>query len=383
MTEHIIGNHEPATIDQMRKIKHVTHAVLHADAHYGYGHPIGCASEHKNYINISGVGSDIGCGNSVACIGKLTERKQKAFADTIQNYREYMFGKVTHGLHACIKNKDIEITRKLSDLFEILKETRLLLSMRDNHKWIEQIASLGGGNHYISLMKDENNDAYIVTHCGSRSLGHEMDKLFHGIEETKDNENLVVPYKENGKELGNLYYKHMQIACHYAKINREMITQLICIEMKINHKNISILDTNHNTAIAEGNITRSYKGCTPITNNPRIFMEGGKEKPIYIGGSVKEGGILINPTKTKDNTLNSLPHGTGRTTSRNKIKKELEKKGITMETYKEELQQEGITLYNGSLDETHYAYRSLNEIMKYYPNAKIIRRLKTVICMMA
>ena len=38
-------------------------AVLTADAHYGYGHPIGGAVAYKNKISVSGVGFDIGCGN--------------------------------------------------------------------------------------------------------------------------------------------------------------------------------------------------------------------------------------------------------------------------------------------------------------------------------
>ena len=38
-------------------------AVLTADAHYGYGHPIGGAVAYKNHISLSGVGFDIACGN--------------------------------------------------------------------------------------------------------------------------------------------------------------------------------------------------------------------------------------------------------------------------------------------------------------------------------
>ena len=37
--------------------------VLTADAHYGYGHPIGGAVAYKDKISLSGVGFDIACGN--------------------------------------------------------------------------------------------------------------------------------------------------------------------------------------------------------------------------------------------------------------------------------------------------------------------------------
>ena len=38
-------------------------AVLTADAHFGYGHPIGGAVAYRNHISLSGVGFDIACGN--------------------------------------------------------------------------------------------------------------------------------------------------------------------------------------------------------------------------------------------------------------------------------------------------------------------------------
>ena len=38
-------------------------AVLTADAHYGYGHPIGGAIAYKDKVSLSGVGFDIACGN--------------------------------------------------------------------------------------------------------------------------------------------------------------------------------------------------------------------------------------------------------------------------------------------------------------------------------
>ena len=38
-------------------------AVINADAHYGYSHPIERAVAYKDKISLSGVGFDIACGN--------------------------------------------------------------------------------------------------------------------------------------------------------------------------------------------------------------------------------------------------------------------------------------------------------------------------------
>ena len=61
----IFGEHlvDEKSIEQIRRcLGDEDIGVLTADAHYGYGHPIGGAIAYKNHISLSGVGFDIGCG---------------------------------------------------------------------------------------------------------------------------------------------------------------------------------------------------------------------------------------------------------------------------------------------------------------------------------
>ena len=62
----MFGNHDEATIAQMRNCMAVGNAVagvICADGHLGYAQPVGGVIAYEKQISISGVGFDIGCGN--------------------------------------------------------------------------------------------------------------------------------------------------------------------------------------------------------------------------------------------------------------------------------------------------------------------------------
>src|SRR6202051_4495347 len=62
----IFGEHDPATIAQMRNcmgVGNVVAGVVCADGHLGYAQPVGGVIAYEKQISISGVGFDIGCGN--------------------------------------------------------------------------------------------------------------------------------------------------------------------------------------------------------------------------------------------------------------------------------------------------------------------------------
>src|SRR5690625_1944549 len=62
----VVGDHEEATIQQMRNcmaVGNVVAGALCADGHLGYAQPVGGAVAYEGQISVSGVGFDIGCGN--------------------------------------------------------------------------------------------------------------------------------------------------------------------------------------------------------------------------------------------------------------------------------------------------------------------------------
>ncbi len=125
-------------------------AVLTADAHYGYGHPIGGAVAYKNHISLSGVGFDIACGNmAVRTTIKAEDINVPKIMDQI--FRRISFGvgrpnnePVDHPVFEKIAAADFKPQRKMLDLAAA------------------QLGTVGSGNHFVDLFKDKAMKPVVV-----------------------------------------------------------------------------------------------------------------------------------------------------------------------------------------------------------------------------
>ena len=135
-------------------------AVLTADAHYGYGHPIGGAVAYKKHISLSGVGFDIACGNKAVRTGiKALDIDIAKVMDEIFQRISFGVGRsnnepVDHPVLEKIGKADFEPQRTLLDLA------------------VAQLGTVGSGNHFVDLFVDDQGYLWIGVHFGSRGFGH-------------------------------------------------------------------------------------------------------------------------------------------------------------------------------------------------------------------
>ncbi len=50
--------------------------------------------------------------------------------------------------------------------------------IKDSGRINKAIGSLGGGNHFIELDKDDEGNVYLVIHTGSRNLGKQVADIY-------------------------------------------------------------------------------------------------------------------------------------------------------------------------------------------------------------
>lgn len=118
-------------------------AVLTADAHYGYGHPIGGAVAYKDKISISGVGFNIACGNKAVRTNiKHEDIDIKKVMDEVVRRISFGIGRpnnepVDHPVFDRIRNAEFVPQRNLLQLA------------------IPQLGTIGSGNHYVDIFKDD------------------------------------------------------------------------------------------------------------------------------------------------------------------------------------------------------------------------------------
>ena len=345
--------------------------VVMPDVHAGKGATIGytqtISKEHPRVIP-STVSVDIGCGMLVL---KISADAGKQFFNKpgLEKFDKIMHTKVPSGM-----NHRKTLHKFAKDFFEI-KE---LIADADYDKELYAMGTLGGGNHFVEIDKDENGDYYIVIHSGSRHLGIAVAKYWENkaVEYHKNNSkvknDLINQLKKEGREkdiqtelakiptvvvsrdLSYLegadvegYLHDMKICQEFARLNREAMLDVLVEEMGIKKRHI--LDkfcTIHNYIDIENGILR--KGAISLQN----------DETAIIPGSMEFGSLIVKGKGNSDWNF-SGPHGFGRKLSRSKAKETLK-----MEEFKDRMKDIYTTCVNTStIDESPMAYKSPEEII--------------------
>ncbi len=280
---------------------------------------------------------------------------------------------------------------------------------------IDQLGTLGSGNHYLEIQVahkenihdkkiaksfgiDQDEQVVIMLHCGSRGVGHQIaTDYLKTFEEAMKKYNLRVNDRElscapfSSKE-GQDYYKAMACAANMAFTNRQvMMHQIREVFSKVFDRSAEdlgmelVYDVAHNIAKVEkhkidGSLRELIvhrKGATRAfppgdKELPSIYKETGQ--PVIIGGSMETGSYLLAGASTGDETFFSTCHGSGRTMSRTKAKsmvrgdqlqKDMLKHGIYVKT----------SSMSGLAEEAGFAYKNVTDVVDAVAKAGITKTI--------
>lgn len=326
------------------------------DCHAGTGCTIGSVIRFNNRVIPNTVGVDIGCGMLVIELGHQ-EIDLQLIDEIIHKYIPSGFN-----IHETpIASFDL-------DYFQA--------PIEDKQYVLNSIGTLGGGNHFIEIDVDNEDNKYLVIHSGSRNLGVQVCKYWQevGIKKLnkKDNSEIIAKLKAEGrqkeiqsvlqeikqntnvipKDLAyiegkdlNLYLWDMQKCQSYAFGNRYEIGQIL-IE-KANLKPIGWFQTIHNYIDVQNKIIR--KGA----------IAANKGEKVIIPMNMRDGSLIC-IGKGNEDWLCSAPHGAGRIMSRNQASEQ-----ITMEDFKNSMNGIYTTSVNeNTIDEAPMAYKSAKVIQE-------------------
>src|ERR1051326_2302496 len=205
----IFGRHDDATIKQMKNcmaVGNVVSGVICADGHLGYAQPVGGVIAYEGQISISGVGFDIGCGNMAARLDTPFTAIEDKVGDIIKDVaRTISFG---------IGRSNEE--RVEHDLFDDGNAWREADMAAYRGKAAAQLGTVGSGNHYVDLMRDEDGLVWIGVHFGSRGLGHTSATRYLKAAGGKDGMNVPPALVDEDYELGRRSIAPMALAGRYA-----------------------------------------------------------------------------------------------------------------------------------------------------------------------
>jgi tRNA-splicing ligase RtcB len=419
------------TIDQLEDtaLKQIYNMVNHPafyepitimpDAHAGAGCVVGFTMPLSNKIVPNVCGVDIGCGMLSYNIGKKLPLKLDRIDTLIK--RNIPMGTRTHSAPVVDFNKDYDWTKaneiankfvtkyneKFGTDFKAYNfDYNYFLNLNKvldiGEVAVNSVGTLGGGNHFIEIGKDESGDYWITIHSGSRNLGKRVcerhqfiakqvldskrnnelnTKIKDIVANTKDSSKIGILIDKAKKDLGLLlsdvningleylegreamnYFMDMIFTQLYADLNRKAMMDIILDILGVTEV-IETIQSVHNyidfndMIIRKGSIS-SYDGQKNIV--PFNMRDG----------------IIIVEGMTNEDWNYSLPHGAGRVMSRGEANRK-----VDLDKFKETMK--GIyssSVCKDTLDESPFVYKKAEMIEKAIGgNALVINRIKPVL----
>lgn len=353
------------------------------DVHAGAGCVIGFTGNLGDKVIPNIVGVDIGCGMRILNLGKIESIDYHAFNEHIRAnvpsgmiVREDKFG------FKPLVHEEMDIYREAK---KMVTELRCYRELKYSDRINKAIGSLGGGNHFIELDKDDEDNVYLVIHTGSRNLGKQVADIYQnraikhmteGADEFEETiKRTIEEYKAAGRrsELQSVikkmrkslqeseptlprdlcyvegearedYLHDMRICQRWAVLNRKLIS-LLLLKFFPEVNALEEFESVHNY-ISDDNIIR--KGSISAAEGERCII------PL----NMRDGSLLCTGKGNPDWNC-SAPHGAGRVLSRTQAYEQ-----IKMEDF--EASMAGIyseSVNDFTRDESPMVYKPADEII--------------------
>jgi len=371
---------EEGALEQAKNVANLPftfrHVALMPDAHQGMGVSIGSVFATKGVIIPNAVGVDIGCG---MCAVK-TPWNIKEIEPYIHKIMGMIRAEVPVGF---AKHKVAQDKSLMPDIIKY-RNFKNEMPMVNKHYFnaLQSLGTLGGGNHFIEIQKDDEDNVWIMIHSGSRNLGKQIADYYNKRAEYHNKKwHAGVPTAHKlaflplDTEDGKSYLEEMNYAVDFAFANRKLMMERIAFAFNdtIRHKKIDLdgmINIAHNYANLENhfgsNVYVHRKGATSARKGELGIIPGSQGTASYI---VKGLG--------NEESFTSCSHGAGRVLSRSKAKKELD-----LATEQKRLDDQGIihSIRNlGDLDEAPGAYKDIDVVMENQKDLiEIVTRLRPI-----
>jgi len=413
------------------------------DIHVGYGVPIGSVVATRDIIMPAAVGYDINCGMRVLTTPMNADPKEAVrIAESIRRDIPLGEGKKNISLpeddFRMVMERGVKglrkVSRKQGRVWDVRDENEenddiqkieefgsmdgdsSAVSQRALERGRTQLATLGGGNHFIEIQEVQKvfdtdlasrfglwqGQMVVMIHTGSRGFGHQVagDYMRKAREVSLDRApNKDLCFLDVGTDLAADYIGAMHCAANFAFLNRQIMTILVRhdIRMLYGDRNMPlpiIYDVAHNIAKLEEHFGEKVwvhrKGATRAFPKSRmsgtVYADVGQ--PVLIPGSMGTASYVLLGTEESARTLNSVNHGAGRTMSRTKAAGVVSRKGkikragaISDEDFRKSM--EGIHLICENRfaikEEAPQAYKDIDEVVHVVAEAGLAKVLARMV----
>lgn len=372
---------EPEAIQQLKNTANLPFVFKHIaampDVHFGKGATVGSVIATDKAVCPAAVGVDIGCG-MMAVKTKLD--------------------------HRIVQDKIIQIRKKIEELIPVGFEKNQIITneVQNWNGWNlaagapdriaydlgglfikarAQLGSLGGGNHFIEICLDTENNVWAMLHSGSRNIGkvlaeHHIDnakKIMQQMFISLPDPDLA--YFAQGTEAFKSYIDDVEWCQKYAMMNREEMMRRVLNALSdiINNEEPieKVMEVNcHHNYLAREN---HYGKNVIITRKGAVRARIGDFG--IIPGSMGTRSYIVQG-RGNEESFHSCSHGAGRRMSRTKAKRHFTIDDLLQQTLGVECRKDADVL-----DEIPGAYKDIDSVMENQNDlVTIVASLKQIMC---
>lgn len=379
---------EEAALKQLHNIASMPfihkHVAVMPDVHWGMGATVGSVIPALEAIIPAAVGVDIGCG----MMAVRTTLVASDLPDNLFDIRTLIEAAVPHGR---TNNGDAN-DRGAFGTYRVLPNSlmeRLSVIVGKHPKLAKSqeraphhLGTLGGGNHFIELCLDENDDVWVMLHSGSRGIGNKIGTYF--IEKAKEDMrryHINLPdqdlaYIPEGSVLFDDYMEALDWAQEFAMENRKAMMKATVTVLN-NYFKRNVIDATSEMAVNchHNYVSREKHFGKNVLLTRKGAVSAKRGELGIIPGSMGAKSFIVRGKGNPDSFC-SCSHGAGRKMNRTEAGRRFTLEDHAAATAGVECRKDAEVL-----DETPGAYKDIDAVMAAQADlVDIVHVLKQVIC---
>lgn len=359
------------------------HLAVMPDVHFGKGSTVGSVIPTKGAIIPAAVGVDIGCG----MMAWQTTLSANDLPDSLADIRADIERSVPHGF-VTMKGRALKggwetapaaistRWRKIEERYNaILAKHPKIAHARP----VQQLGSLGTGNHFIELCLDENDTVWVMLHSGSRGPGNLIGQYFIELAKADMRTHFInlpdqnLAYLSEGTQHFDDYFAALMWAQDYALENRQAMMESVLRALRGHLPPFQIgemaVNCHHNYVAREEHFGESVL----VTRKGAVRAAEGVLG--IIPGSMGAKSFIVRGRGNADSFC-SCSHGAGRAMSRTQAKRQFTLEDHARDTAGIECRKDAAVI-----DETPKAYKDIEAVMAAQADlVDIVHTLRQVVC---
>jgi len=360
------------------------HIAVMPDVHWGMGASIGSVMALEEAVTPNCVGVDIGCGMAAHPLGMryASELKERGF------WREWL-GKVKreiptgfscHNAHSDRMNLlklSARLERGDAAGIESLKCSTSIPSAKKfdslSEMALRQQGTMGGGNHFIEIQRDQDDNLWIMVHSGSRNIGFQIANHYAKlamVENARLGQESAphLNWLSLAEPSGQAYMHDMQWAVDYALLNRKEMLKVAMAALDVQFEHEKLINIPHNYAAREEHFGKEVvvhrKGATSARVGELGIIPGSMGTPSYIVRGLGN-----------EESYSSCSHGAGRSMGRKAARRALD-----TNKFANAISHTFTKPSEGYLDEAPQAYKNIDLVVGAQDElVEVVHKLEPII----